>query len=195
MMKKYIVVTLICLASIISVAQNNTVVRINFLPAISLGKTADFTQGFSPRGSEVSFDKFIAEDLSVGLSLGWNVFRSKITGKSFEYNDFLVTGTQFRYTNIVPVNIKANKYFGSSERKPFIGIGIGTTYTKQTNNTGIFSFVDDQWQFNLSPEAGIQAMINPGLIGSFKIKYSYSLKANGFPAMSYIGFGFGIGIL
>ena len=194
-MKRYLILILISLAPLVVSAQTKTVVKFSYMPAISLGKTADFTNGFSPRGGDFGVDMFLSEDISVGLSIGWNVFREKVVGESFEYRDYLVTGTQFRYTNIVPLNIKANKYFGNNERRPFIGLGMGTSYARQTNDAGIFSFVDDQWQFNLSPEAGIQTLLRPGLMGSFKLKYSYSFEANGFPAMSYLGFGLGIGFL
>ena len=165
------------------------------MPAVSLGNTADFTNNFSLRGSEIVVDKFLAEDLSVGIALGWNVFREKVVGESFEYKNLLITGTQFRYTNIVPLNVKGNKYFGNNTMKPFIGVGLGTAYAKQTNNAGIFSFIDDQWQFNLAPEAGIQSMVSSKLMVSFKVKYSYSFKAKDFPGMSFLGFGLGVGML
>jgi outer membrane protein len=194
MMKKYIILSIICLTSFFASAQS-TIIRINYLPAVSLGNTADFTNNFSLRGSEIVVDKFLTEDLSVGFSVGWNVFREKVIGESFEYKNSLITGTQFRYTNIVPLNVKANKYFGNNTMKPFIGVGIGTAYAKQTNNAGIFSFVDDAWQFNLTPEAGIQSKVSRELLVSFKIKYSYGFEAKEFPAMSYLGFGLGIGLL
>jgi len=194
-MKKYIILIIFCLSSIMVNAQFETFAKISYLPAISLGETADFTNNLSARGVELDVDRFITEDLSVGLSASWNVFREKVEGESFEYDDLIVTGTQFRYSNIVPLNLKVKKYFGSFERSPFIGVGLGTSYSRQTKNAGIFSFISDQWQFNLSPEAGIQALVTSDLLLSLKLKYSYSFEANGFPAMSYLGLGLGIGIL
>ena len=194
-MKKYVILTLLCLAPLVLKAQPETVVKVNYMPAISLGETADFTNNLSPRGAQIEVDRFLSEDLSIGLSVGWNVFREKVVGESFEYFEFLVTGTQFRYSNIVPLNVNAKKYFGSAERSPFIGIGLGTNYARQTNNAGIYSFIDDQWQFNLSPEVGIQTILSAELMFSLKIKYSYSFEAADFPSMSYLGLGLGIGML
>jgi opacity protein-like surface antigen len=194
-MKKYIILILICLAPLVLRAQVETVVKINYMPAIPLGETADFSNGLSPRGTELEVNRFLMEDLSIGLSAGWNVFREKVVDESFEYQDLLVTGTQFRYTNIVPLNVSLKKYFGSAELSPFIGIGLGTSYAKQTNNAGIFSFVDDQWQFNLAPEVGIQSMVSPDFMLSLKLKYSYSFESGDFPSMSYLALGLGIGIL
>ena len=180
-MKRYALIILICLGSLVVKGQGETEVVLNYMPALSLGQTADFTRNFSPRG--------------VGIAVGWNVFREKVEGESFKYNDALVTGTQFRYTNIVPLNVNARKYFGQNDRAPFVGIGLGTSYARQTNNAGIFSIVDSKWQFQFAPEAGIDVMASPGLQLSLKIKYSYSVKAGDFPSMSFLGLGVGIGVL
>lgn len=194
-MKKFVILTILSFAAIIVTAQVETVVKINYMPAIPLGETADFTNNLSARGGDLEVNRFLSEDLSVGLSAGWNVFREKVKGESFEYGEFLVTGTQFRYTNIVPLNVSVKKYFGSAELSPFLGIGLGTSYAKQTNNAGIFSFVDDQWQFNLAPEGGIQSMVSPDIMLSLKLKYSYSFESGDFPSMSFLALGIGIGIL
>jgi len=192
-MKRYTIIIIMCLASLISRGQDETQVLINYMPSLSLGETADFTKNFSPRGIEFEVDRYIAEDLSLGLAIGWNVFREKVTGESFEYNNYLVTGTQFRYTNIVPINFNAKKYFSMGDQTPFIGFGLGTSYTKQNNEVGIFSLVDSKWQFNIAPEAGMRISLT-GLLVSLKVKYSHSLKAGNFPAMSYLGFGIGVGM-
>ena len=192
-MKRYTIVIIMCLASLISRGQDETQVLINYMPSLSLGETADFTKNFSPRGIEFEVDRYISEDLSLGLAVGWNVFREKVTGESFEYNNYLVTGTQFRYTNIVPLNINAKKYFSMGGQTPFIGLGLGTSYARQTNDVGIFSLVDSKWQFNIAPEAGMRISLT-GLLVSLKVKYSHSLKAGNFPAMSFLGFGIGVGL-
>ena len=194
-MKRYALIILICLGSLVVKGQGETEVVLNYMPALSLGQTADFTRNFSPRGVELEMHRFLADELSVGIAVGWNVFREKVEGESFEYNDALVTGTQFRYTNIVPLNVNARKYFGQNDRAPFVGIGLGTSYARQTNNAGIFSIVDSKWQFQFAPEAGIDVMASPGLLLSLKIKYSYSVKAGDFPSMSFLGLGVGIGVL
>lgn len=194
-MKKYLFLFLLSLAPMLGFAQNETSWKMNYLPALSLGKTAEFTRNLSPRGVEVEMNHFISQELSVGLAVGWNVFREKVIGESFEYNNALITGTQFRYTNIVPLNVTVKKYFGSGEMLPFVGIGLGAAYAKQTNNAGIFSFIDDKWQFQFAPEAGLQLYPSSSLMLSLKIKYSHSLKSGDFPGMSYLGLGIGIGLL
>ena len=194
-MKKFALISILCLAPLLAQGQSETVVMINYMPALSLGGTAEFTKNFSPRGIEIEMDRFLAEELSLGVSLSWNVFREKVVGESFSYNDALVTGTQFRYTNIVPMNVTAKKYFGTGDRLPFIGFGLGTSYARQSKNFGIFSITENKWQFNFAPEAGIEVRVARGMLLSLKLKYSYSVKTSDFPSMSFLGFAAGIGIL
>jgi len=193
-MNRYTFIFILCLASLITKGQDEISVVINYMPSLTLGETANFTKNFSPRGVELELDRFITDNLSLGLAVGWNVFREKVVGESFEYNNFLVTGTQFRYCNIVPLNIKTKKYFSMGNQTPYIGFGLGTSYTRRTNDVGIFTLIDNKWQFHIAPEAGMQVNLREGLLVSLKVKYSHSLKAGSFPAMSYLGFGIGVGI-
>lgn len=193
-MKRHAFIFLLSLAPFLARGQAETEVILNYMPALSLGETADFTKNFSPRGVELEVNRFLEEELSLGISAGLNVFREKVTGESFEYRDALVTGTQFRYTNIVPLNVNARKYFPLNDLTPFAGIGLGTAYAKQTNDIGIFSIVNDKWLFNIAAEAGIQIRAGSSIPVSLKIKYSYSVKSGNFPSMSYLAFGAGIGI-
>lgn len=195
-MKKYIAILVLGLVTFMAKGQNETQIIFNYLPAVSLGETADFTQDFSPRGVDFEVNRFIQDDLSVGFLIAWNVFREKVVGESIEYNDALVTGTQFRYTNTTPLNVNVKKYFKNAEFDfaPYVGFGLGTSYTKQTNEIGVFALTDEKWQFNVAPELGILYDLESRTILSLKVKYNYSAKAGDFPAVSYLSFGFGIGL-
>lgn len=193
-MKKYILILILSLAFQTIKAQEGTTFFINYLPAMSLGETAEFTDNISPRGVEFEMNKYISEDLSVGFGIGWHIFREKISGESFEYDDLLITGTQFRYTNLTPINVNVKKFFsGNSSYLPYIGAGIGTSYAKQTNEVGVFRLEDDKWLFNVAPELGLHYDMNYRTLISFKVKYSYNLKAGDFPSQSFLAIGIGVG--
>jgi opacity protein-like surface antigen len=194
-MKRLIILLAIGLISFTLKAQEGTVMVVNYMPSIPFGETAEFTNNISPRGVEFEANKFLNESLSVGFVVGWTVFREKITGETFDYRDFTVTGTQFRYTNISPVNLNIKKYFGGNmDLKPFAGVGVGTAYAKRTNDVGVFSINDDKWLFNVAPEIGMFYDVNYRSKLSVKLKYNYSPKAGDFPAMSYLSLGVGIGL-
>lgn len=192
-MNKYIAIIVLSLASFVAKGQGETVIIINYLPAVSLGETAEFTDNFSPRGVDFEVNYYLGEELSVGFVASWDVFREKVVGESFEYNDMLITGTQFRYTNVVPLNVNVKKYFGGNSTTPYVGVGVGTSYAKQSNEVGVFVLSQDKWLFNVAPEIGILYDFNRSGVLSFKVKYNYSPKAGDFPSMSYVSFGIGIG--
>lgn len=194
MINKYFIIIVLALATLVAKGQDRTILIVNFVPSLSLGETADFTNGFSPRGLDFEANKFLMEDLSVGFVVSWVIFREKISGETFEYEDLTITGTQFRYTNTTPLNVNVKKYFAMEEASPYFGIGIGTMYAKQTNEIGVFSLSDDKWLFNVAPEIGLLYDFNRNNVVSFKLKYNYSPKADDFPSMSYLSFGIGLGI-
>ncbi len=193
-MNKYIAIIVLSLASFIAKGQGETVIIVNYLPAVSLGETADFTNNFSPRGVDFEVNYFVSEDVSVGFVTSWNIFREKIVGESFEYGEMLITGTQFRYTNVVPLNVNLKKYFTGNTTTPYLGVGVGTSYAKQQNEIGVFVLSQDKWLFNVAPEVGMLYDMNRTTVLSFKVKYNYSPKAGDFPSMSYVSFGIGIGM-
>lgn len=193
-MKKYIIIAVLALITFGANAQYGSTIFVNYLPAMPLGGTAEFTDNISPRGVDFEVQRFLKEDLSVGFVIGWNTFRQKIVGETFDVNDLTITGTQFRYTNIVPLNFNVKKYFISQGNTlPYLGVGLGTSYNEQKNEIGVFALTEDKWLFNVAPEVGMLYDLNYHSVLSVKIKYNYSPKAGNFDSMSYLSLGIGIG--
>lgn len=191
-MKKYILILLVSVATIVN-GQDETVVFVNYLPGMALGETTDFTDNFSPRGLDFEVNKFIREDLSVGFVIAWNIFREKEENLTFDFRDAVITGTQFRYLNTSPINLNVKKYFTGGERTPYVGFGLGTSYSRKRTDFGVYSISEEQWQFNVAPEVGILIDASRRNIVSLKVKYNYSLDADNFGSVSYLSFGVGVG--
>lgn len=189
-MRKYIIILVLGLASLMVKGQSSEVF-VSYLPAYMFGDDSSF----SPRGIDFEVNRFISKDISVGFNIGWNVFTKKIVGESIEVNGALVTGTQAKYQNTVPLNINAKKYFVNEESDvtPYFGAGIGTMYSERKTDIGIFSLSDSKWLFNVAPEVGVIYDLNRSTALSFKVKYNYSAQAGDFPAVSYLSFGIGMG--
>ena len=194
MIKKYFLIIALGLATFFVKGQGETIIIVNYLPSVSFGEIADFTDMFSSRGIDFEVNYFVAEDLSVGFVGSWNIFQAKVVGESFEYKEWLVTGTQFRYTNTVPLNVNVKKYFGDNDVVPYVGVGLGTMYAKKSGDVGVFTFSDDKWLLNVAPEIGMLYDISRNNVLSLKLKYNYGLKAGDFPSISYVSFGVGIGM-
>lgn len=193
-MKRYIIIAALALITFGVSAQEGSTIFVNYVPAIPLGGTAEYTDNISPRGVDFEAQKFLKEDLSVGFLIGWNTFRQKVVGETFEIDDLTITGTQFRYTNIVPLNLNIKKYFISQgNTAPYVGLGIGTSYAEKRNDIGVFSLNEDKWLFNVAPELGMLYDLNYRTFLSVKLKYNYSPKAGDFDSMSYLSLGIGVG--
>ena len=194
-MKKYIIISLLVIATIAVKAQEGTSIFVNYLPSIPLGETADFSSNISPRGADFEVQRFINEELSVGFNIGWNLFREKIPEETFYYEGLTINAVQFRYTNIVPLNINVKKYFMSEgDYIPYAGFGLGTSYNESRNDVGVFSLTDDKWLFNIAPEIGMLYDMNYKAWLSVKLKYNYGFKSGEFPSQSFLSLGLGIGL-
>lgn len=194
-MKKYIIIAALALITFGASAQDGTIILTNYVPSIPLGGTADFSNNISGHGADFEVQKFLTENLSIGFVVSWNMFREKIVGETFEHQDLTITGTQFRYTNIVPLNINVKKYFqNQGQTLPYVGVGLGTSYNEKRNEVGVFQIADSKWMFNVAPEVGMLYDLNYRTYLSFKLKYNYSPKAGDFDSMSYLSLGIGVGL-
>ena len=194
-MKKYIIISFILLATITLKAQEGTSIFINYLPSMPMGGTADFSNNISPRGVDFEVERFLNEELSVGFNIAWNLFREKIPEETFFHNDLTITAVQFRYTNIVPLQVNVKKYFsGEGDYIPYAGFGLGTSYNESRNDVGVFTLTEDKWLFNIAPEIGMLYDMNYKAWLSVKLKYNYGFKSGEFPSQSFLSLGLGIGL-
>jgi opacity protein-like surface antigen len=192
-MKRYILIVLFSLLLTVAKGQSYTEVYLNFLPSVPFGETADYTSGISPRGIDFEANRFIGDDMSVGINVAWIIFREKVSPELFQINDLDVYGTQFRYQNMVPMDINFKKYFINGDYTPYVGIGAGIQFVEKRNDIGVFSLTDDKWVFHTAPEIGVLYDISAVTTLSVKAKYNYSPKSGDFPATSYLSIGLGIG--
>lgn len=195
-MKKYIIITLLALVTCGVNAQDGSMVFLNYLPSVPLGKTADYVSNTSPRGLDFEVQKFLKDDVSVGFVVGWHMFRDKLSDITFDYEDLTVTGTQFRYLNVVPMDVNIKKYFvNEGLTMPYVGFGLGTSYNDMQTEAGVFVKSEDKWLFHIAPEVGMLYDLNYTTFLSVKLKYNYSPDAGGFPgSTSFISLGVGVGL-
>lgn len=193
-MKKYILIIILSLTLTAVKAQRYTEFYANYLVSVPFGETADFAGKVSPRGVDIEANRFIGDDLSVGFNVGWVVFREKVTGELLEVNNLDISGIQFRYQNLVPLNLNFKKYFLMGDYSPYLGVGTGMQYAERRTDIGVFSLTDDKWLFNVAPEVGFLYDLTYSTVLSFKVKYNYSPKAGDFQSVSYLTVGLGIGL-
>jgi outer membrane protein W len=164
--------------------------------ALPLGDQKTFTggdggQSFSFRGATIEGRKILNENVSAGLSFGWQVFNR--TGVlTSELGNFALTGNQFRYTNAFPMFANMHYYLGQKGgTRPYIGAGVGTIYEERRVDVNLYSFSQDTWHFAVAPEVGLVFPMGWVVRGVLSVRYHYGFKANDFTPQ-YFTFSLGL---
>ncbi|MHA2101732.1 MAG: hypothetical protein ACW99A_24050 [Candidatus Kariarchaeaceae archaeon] len=155
---------------------------ITYNVAVPTDKLNDYIDQVSWRGFGVEGRWFQSNNLSFGISFGWNVFDQR-TNKVILVADGgiggAVSGTQIRNVNSFPILATAHYYIGKKRDaiRYYFGAGVGTYYIKQRLEIGLVAFEADNWHFGLAPEAGILLKLSREATMIFDIKYNYALSA------------------
>ncbi len=165
---------------------------------IPIGKTSDRISKGSFRGVGLDYRKMINPNLAAGFSLGWQVFYERkdlatytgtIGNKSFE-----LTGVQYNYLNAIPLHGNINYYMGDEgdAMRPFIGLGIGTTYFEQRIEMGLYVSDLNSWQFSVQPEVGLLYELSPTMSAFLGAKYTQGFNTSDLDGQSYISINIGM---
>ena len=176
-MKKTVWVFLFVLLVSASVsAQDRGFASVNWSIGFPTGRTAEFLDSkVSLSGFTFDFRRYLDDDFSVGLSLGWNYW-SLMTGETIWLNQGAVSGTQIRYINAFPLLVNAHYYLGGNrnELRPFLGINTGAYYMLQRLDIGVVSLDNDTWHFALSPEVGVLIPVDRGTTVTLTARFNYA---------------------
>ena len=144
-----------------SPASPDSLSTITYTISAPAGDTKDFIDSTSFRGVEFNYRHFVGDRVSIGGSVGWNVFDQKRTELvSIRTDDFNgdITGTQFRDINSFPFMATAHYYIGDTDgTHVYFGGRAGVYYVKQRLEIGTVAFDVDGWQFGVAPEVGLIA--------------------------------------
>jgi len=67
------------------------------------GNLNDYISQTSFRGVTYDYTKLVNGGVGVGLEIGWNTFYEKKSYDTYSYNNFDLSGKQYRYNNNVPL--------------------------------------------------------------------------------------------
>jgi hypothetical protein len=166
-----------------------------------LGDTKDFIDSTSFLGVEFNYRHFTSDRVSIGGSVGWNVFDQKRTDLvSIRTDDFNgdISGTQFRYINAFPIMATAHYYMGDTDgTHAYVGGRAGLYYVRQRVELGTVAFQADGWHFGVAPEVGIVAPLSYSTKLIANVQYHLPLSSgtylgNESRSWQYIGFNVGL---
>ena len=184
-----ILISFLCL-SITSISQ--TKFAINYIVGVPVSETSDIIDKTSWRGVNLDFSYFLKEELTIGLSGGWQVFddnRGYITETT---GTETISGYRYNYLNSFPIYATAGYYFHKERAAPYVSLGIGVVYNELEEDIGLIQYREEEWQFSLKPEIGLDYEISYGLAVRASFKYYFVAEANDLPNLSYLGIGLGL---
>ncbi len=190
-MKKIFFIATILVCSLSAFSQGS-MTALQYSIGFGTGNLHDYIKPASFRGFTLDYRELVGPGLAVGVDLGWNVFYEDLPNDDYTYQNITYSGKQWRYSNHFPM-LAAVDYFINQDEKfaPFVGLGIGTMYTKQNTDMGTYTFEKDAWHFAMRPEIGVLIHASPGI--GFKVsgKYYYGFKAGDLDSQGYFTLNFG----
>ena len=167
-------------------AQNN-IFGFQYSVAYPAGTLHDFIGKVSFRGLEFDYHHFLTPKIGLGFEFNWNNFYEEKAYDTYTSGTASLSGKQYRYCLALPMLVSARYYLNPEEKfNPYVGFGLGTTWTRNDVDMGLYTFYDNAWHFVIKPEAGI--MFNPsanyGI--TFSVKYFENFKSGTVGERSYI---------
>lgn len=152
--------------------------NISYSMGFASGDLADFVSQASFRGASIEFRKMVQPNIGVGLTFGWNVFYEELARESYTVGNSTLTGKQYRYSNHFPMLLGGNYYLSPGEKfNPFVGLGIGTIYTRRNTDMNLYTVEQEAWNFALAPEVGFLYSITDGAAMQVSGKFNQGFKA------------------
>jgi hypothetical protein len=144
--------------------------------SIPLPDSKDFVSNASYAGFELKGKRYINPNMSVNLTMGWNLFFEE-SNELISLKNADVSGKQNRYINTMPMLLGVQYYVGNNKSRPYVGLNTGLLYSSRKLQIGIYEETNIKWRLMLQSEAGCIININRSSDISFGISYSYAFPA------------------
>ena len=193
MFSKYILTVLLSLLLSLGAKGQYWVTSVTYDIGIPTSDLKDFTGETSFRG--VSFDgrRFLNDNVSVGLFLGWQVFKERKNDLLSSLNGAEIFGTRVDYVNTFPIMATGYYHFGEVDGiRPYAGAGIGTVRSLQRSEIGLFAFENNNWHFGFYPSVGVLIPVQYDFGFNVGVKYQYAVGGDNSIDYSYLSFNIGL---
>lgn len=124
--------------------------------AAPLGSVRDYAGDVSFRGVHLDVRYLVHRAVSLGVSAGWQLFDEKKERATYPLESGAITATFYQSLRMIPLLATVHVYPGGyGPVKPFLGLGVGTSYTYFETLAADLAWTKSEWFFTLQPEAGV----------------------------------------
>jgi len=192
MKRIYIIILLLIVTSGSRLIAQTNLFALQYSVGFTMGDFKDFIGKESWRGVTMDYRSMVNENVGVGIETGWNAFYEKKDYATYVDGTRSLSGTQFRYCSAIPILVSADYYFNPGESlSPFIGLGIGTIYTRNDLDMGLYTIREDVWHFALKPEAGLLFKTRPDFGIMLCVKYYNGFNSEDLGTRNYVATNIG----
>lgn len=175
-----------------SLAQQTSRISLQYTLGLPAASLKDYVGKTSLRGFEFGYRYLLTPNLGLGFDAGMSTFYENERG-TFRDGTSALTGVQYRYANSFPILASFSYYLKPDQTlNPYVNIGVGTLYTRQTTDIGQYRSEAEAWQFNLKPEVGLIYLFNPGFGIKLSGKYYFAFKSDELQPQSFAAVGLGV---
>ncbi|MEN8138733.1 MAG: outer membrane beta-barrel protein [Bacteroidota bacterium] len=178
-MKKILIITIIFFGGIFTAnAQYNSFWSINWQMSQGTGTVSEYIGEFNSRGFEIEGRYFINPKIAIGGKFAWSGLYEQKERDTYKYNENLsVNSVQRRYLYSMPLMVNAAwfpmEYDQENKLYPYLSLGVGTVWTEQETDNGLYYTNKDQWSFAVNPEIGLIIKIMDNLGLNLKAGYTW----------------------
>jgi len=194
-MKNVVIMTLITVLvsgyTINTTAQQYT--SLQYTIAVPVNDLKAYIEKTSFRGFTFEYQTKVNSAIAVGVAVGYNLFYERKAYDTYNDGTASLSGIQYRYTNSIPIHVNG-MYFLRKENQfnPFVGFGIGTTYTLRDTDMGLYRWEEDTWNFSLRPEAGFIYKFSDNTGLKFALRYNAAFKTSELEDQSFFSISTGV---
>ncbi|WP_369047641.1 outer membrane protein [Tenacibaculum sp. UWU-22] len=180
--------------SISSFSQNSFSITYNF-GSLGSKDLKNFVDNSSWRGWQYEYQYRLKPQITLGLLSGYQGFYEKRPRQTYTQNNTSINAVTWRYFTNIPLLVTSKYYFKAKEIKPYIGVGIGLGFSKQEIQVSDYLVTENNTNFGLLGEGGLEYNFNSYWGILFNAKYNYSTyNPDDFDAnnMGYLTLGLGL---
>lgn len=155
-----------------------------YATGLAIGNSHEFASKYSFVGFNGEVMYHVRDDVSIGLTSGYQVFRGE-SRETVQIGDAALNAYQLRYLDTAPIFAVARYYVPVGEYMSFIpALGLGTVYTNRETNAGLVVFHEDYWHFGVAPQLGL-AVHTYGPDPLIGVRYTYAVGGGDAPTESW----------
>ena len=165
---------------------------VEYVVGFPTGDLGEYIGSTSFRGAVIEYQKYLKNNLSVGVETGWSAFYERKDYDTYSEENVSVSGIQYRYSSQLPILISAEYNFRpEATLKPYANFGLGTMYSRRDTDMGLWYVREEAWHFALKPEVGIMYELNLNSSFNLSAKYYTGLASGDLETQSYLALGAG----